>query len=105
VEKMEFLSGVSEIVRHHHERWDGRGYPDGIKGEEIPLGARIVTVADSFDAMTTDRSYRPALSIDEAVRRLESAAGTQFDPWIVKIFVSYVRGKGTEMVLSDPPVE
>ncbi len=101
VEKMEFLVGVSGIVRHHHESWDGRGYPDGIKGEEIPLGARIVTVADSFDAMTTDRSYRKALSVDEAVSRLEDAAGTQFDPWIVKVFVKYIRRKGTELVLPD----
>jgi putative nucleotidyltransferase with HDIG domain len=105
VEKMEFLTGVSEIVRHHHESWDGRGYPDGIKGEDIPLGARIVTVADSFDAMTTDRSYRRALSVDEAVSRLEAAAGIQFDPWVVKIFVSYVRGKGTDIILSDQPTD
>jgi putative nucleotidyltransferase with HDIG domain len=105
VEKMEFLSGVSEIVRHHHETWDGRGYPDGIKGEEIPLGARIVTVADSFDAMTTNRSYRGALPIEEAVRRLEASAGTQFDPWIVKTFVSYIRDKGSDIVLTDPPID
>lgn len=101
VEKMEFLTGVAEIVRHHHESWDGRGYPEGLKGEKIPLGARIITVADSFDAMTTDRSYRKAMSVDEAVRRLEAAAGTQFDPWIVKTFVSYIRSKGTDLVLAD----
>jgi len=107
VEKMEFLSGVAEIVRHHHESWDGRGYPDGLKGERIPLGARIVTVADSFDAMTTDRSYRKALSMDEATRRLEASAGTQFDPWIVKVFVGYIRSKGSELVISGlgPPAD
>ncbi|MDP3939946.1 MAG: response regulator [Deltaproteobacteria bacterium] len=102
VEKMEFLSGVAEIVKHHHESWDGRGYPDGIKGEAIPLGARIITVADSFDAMTTDRSYRKALSVDEAARRLEGAAGTQFDPRIVRVFVNYVRSKGSEMIVTEP---
>jgi putative nucleotidyltransferase with HDIG domain len=99
VEKMEFLVGVSEIVRHHHESWDGRGYPEGLMGESIPLGARIVTVADSFDAMTTDRSYRRALSMDEAIERLEAASGTQFDPWIVRVFVKFVRHKGTELIL------
>jgi putative nucleotidyltransferase with HDIG domain len=100
VEKMEFLVGVAEIVRHHHESWDGRGYPDGLLGEDIPLGARIVAVADSFDAMTTDRSYRRALSMDEAIERLEAASGTQFDPWIVRTFVKFIRGKGTELVVA-----
>lgn len=102
VEKMEFLVGVAEIVRHHHESWDGRGYPDGLKGEDIPLGARIVTVADSFDAMTTNRSYRKALSIEEAISRLEAASGTQFDPWVVGTFVRFIRGKGTELIISGP---
>jgi len=101
VKKMEFLVGVAEIVLHHHESWDGRGYPDGLKGEDIPLGARIVTVADSFDAMTTDRSYRKALSIEEAITRLEAASGAQFDPWIVRVFVQYLSGKGYDMVVSE----
>jgi putative nucleotidyltransferase with HDIG domain len=98
VDKMEFLTGTSEIVKHHHESWDGTGYPDGLKGEEIPLGARIVAVADSFDAMTTNRSYRRALSIDEAIERMQSAAGTQFDPRIVRLFVHHIREKGYELV-------
>jgi len=98
VDKMEFLTGTSEIVKHHHESWDGSGYPTGLKGEEIPLGARIISVADSFDAMTTDRSYRRALSIDEAIERLRSSAGTQFDPDIVRLFVRHIRRKGYELV-------
>jgi len=93
VEKMEFLNGTADIVRHHHESWNGKGYPDGLTGPDIPLGARIVTVADSFDAMTTDRPYRKALSFDEAIERLEEAAGVQFDADLVKVFVKYIRDK------------
>jgi putative nucleotidyltransferase with HDIG domain len=99
VEKMEFLTGTVDIVRHHHESWNGRGYPDGLRGEEIPLSARIVTVADSFDAMTTDRPYRKALSLDEAVHRLEEASGVQFDAGLVKIFVKYIREKGRDLAV------
>lgn len=93
VEKMEFLTGTADIVRHHHESWNGRGYPDGLRGDDIPLGARIVTVADSFDAMTTDRPYRKALTVDQALARLEEASGVQFDAGLVKVFVKYVRDK------------
>lgn len=98
VGRMEFLTGTMEIVKHHHESWDGSGYPDGLSGEQIPLGARIVAVADSFDAMTTDRSYRRALSIEEAIARMNEAAGTQFDPRIVRVFVRHIREKGFELV-------
>lgn len=101
VDKMEFLTGVSEIVKHHHENWDGRGYPDGLLGDGIPLGARIVTVADAFDAMTTDRSYRRALSTEQAIERLEAGAGTQFDPRVIRVFVRYIRSKGYDLVLSE----
>ncbi|HEX5131090.1 MAG TPA: HD domain-containing phosphohydrolase [Candidatus Krumholzibacteria bacterium] len=94
VEKMEFLTGTADIVRHHHEAWNGRGYPDGLQGDDIPLGARIVTVADSFDAMTTDRPYRKALTVDEAIARLEESAGVQFDAELVKTFIAYIREKG-----------
>ena len=75
-------------ARHHHERYDGRGYPDGLAGKAIPLDARILAVADSYDAMTSDRSYRPALSHDEALRRLQEAEGTQFDPVCVRAFAA-----------------
>lgn len=99
VEKMEFLTGTIDIVRHHHESWNGKGYPDGLRGADIPLLARIVTVADSFDAMTTDRPYRKALSLDEAVARLEEASGVQFDADVVKVFIKYVREKGRDLTL------
>jgi polar amino acid transport system substrate-binding protein len=78
------LLEVRAIVRHCHERWDGRGYPDGISGEEIPLEARVVFVCDAYHAMTTDRPYRKRLSHPEAVRRLHDASGTQFDPRVVQ---------------------
>jgi ribonuclease P protein subunit RPR2 len=75
-----------QVVRSHHERWDGQGYPDGLAGEEIPVGARIFAVADALDAMTTDRPYRRRLSWDEAVEEIVSAAGSQFDPKVVSAF-------------------
>ncbi|SMB96662.1 HD domain-containing protein [Thermanaeromonas toyohensis ToBE] len=74
-------------VRHHHERWDGSGYPDGIKEEKIPLAARIIALADAYDAMTTDRPYRRALSRETALKRIVESAGTQFDPNLAQIFV------------------
>jgi putative nucleotidyltransferase with HDIG domain len=74
-------------VLYHHERWDGTGYPTGRAGEEIPLEARVLAVADAFDAMTSDRPYRPALSRAEALDEVSRCAGTQFDPEIVRIFL------------------
>lgn len=82
-----FLKEVGEIVRHHHERWDGTGYPDGLAGEKIPRSSRVLMIADAFDAMTTDRAYRKAMSISEAVEELKNNAGTQFDPHLVHIFI------------------
>jgi putative nucleotidyltransferase with HDIG domain len=78
-------------VRHHHERWDGRGYLHALAGEDIPLVARILAVGDAFSAMTTTRPYRKALSVDEALRQLEDAAGTQLDESLVKLFVDGLR--------------
>jgi diguanylate cyclase (GGDEF)-like protein/putative nucleotidyltransferase with HDIG domain len=77
---------VADWVLHHHERWDGMGYPDGLSGDEIPLGARIIFVADAYDAMTSDRAYRGRLRPQEAVAELERCAGSQFDPEIVTVF-------------------
>ena len=104
VEKMEFLTGAIDIVRHHHESWNGKGYPDGLAGENIPLVARIVTVADSFDAMTTDRPYRKALTVEEAMNRLQEGAGIQFDASLVKVFVTYVREKGRDLAAPVPSI-
>jgi HD-GYP domain-containing protein (c-di-GMP phosphodiesterase class II) len=86
LEPIPFMGRAVEIVRSHHERWDGGGYPRGLRGEEIPLAARIFAVADSFDAMTSDRPYRSALSTDEAVEEIRASAGSQFDPECVKAF-------------------
>jgi len=82
-----------EVIRNHHERFDGSGYPDGLAGEKIPLSARIFSVVDAFDAMTTDRPYRMALSIDEALHRLQQGAGTQFDPGVVQAFDELMRAQ------------
>ena len=79
---------VADWVLHHHERWDGDGYPDGIPGERIPLGARIIFVADAYDAMTTDRVYRRKLSSENALAELQRCAGTQFDPDVVAAFAA-----------------
>jgi HD-GYP domain-containing protein (c-di-GMP phosphodiesterase class II) len=78
--------GGLAVVRSHHERWDGLGYPDGLRGTEIPLAARIFAVADALDAMTTDRPYRRALPWDAASRELVAQAGTQLDPQVVEAF-------------------
>ena len=85
------LGEVGPLVRSCHEHWDGNGYPDGLAGEEIPLVARIVCTCDAWSAMTTDRSYRRALSIEEATVELQRCAGTQFDPRVVDALVA-VRG-------------
>lgn len=84
------FSEISNIVLYHHERWDGNGYPKGIKGEEIPLAARIITVADSYDAMTKERSYRKNISKDEAIEELKQCSQMHFDPHIVDIFINQV---------------
>jgi response regulator RpfG family c-di-GMP phosphodiesterase len=94
IANMDFLSGTSSLVRHHHEQYDGTGYPDGLKADSIPLGARIIAVADSFDAMTTDRSYRKALSRKVALDTLRSKAGSQFDPTVVDRFIELIEVDG-----------
>jgi putative nucleotidyltransferase with HDIG domain len=93
IEQVEPLKHAREIIKHHQECFDGTGYPEGLQGQEIPLGARIIAVADAFGAMTTDRPYRKALSINEAINELNKYAGTQFDPHIVDIFLSILKEK------------
>ncbi|HEY4003283.1 MAG TPA: HD domain-containing phosphohydrolase [Candidatus Xenobia bacterium] len=85
---IQFLTPALVAVRAHHERWDGRGYPDGLRGEEIPLVARIISVADAFEAMTSDRPYRKGLSLEEARKEIQGHAGTQFDPKVVDAFIA-----------------
>jgi ribonuclease P protein subunit RPR2 len=94
VEPIRFLGEAVEIVRCHHEWFDGTGYPRGLKGEEIPLAARIFSIADSFDAMTSDRPYRDALTFEVAVAEIRDGAGTQFDPLAVAAFLDVVSEGG-----------
>ena len=84
------FSELAQICLAHHEKWDGCGYPNGIKGEEIPIEARIIAVADSYDAMTSDRTYRVRMSKEEAKGELLRCAGSQFDPRIDNVFVNHV---------------
>jgi putative two-component system response regulator len=105
---LRFAGEVGPIIRHHHERWDGQGYADALAGQEIPRLARVIAVVDSFDAMTSDRPYRLALSLDETVRRLLEGAGSQWDPDIVSVFVRVVRDKKLQAewgrpVPAEPP--
>lgn len=98
VHKIEFLKGVSEIIRYHHEWYDGSsGYPRERAGDQIPIGARILMVCDSFDAMTSDRPYRKSLGCEEAVRRLKEGAGSQFDPRVVDSFLRLLASEPTLM--------
>jgi HD-GYP domain-containing protein (c-di-GMP phosphodiesterase class II) len=89
-----FLEQVRRVVRHDHERWDGHGYPDGLKGRQIPIGARIVLVVDAFHAMVSDRSYRKGMSEESARVELRSNAGTQFDPDVVDAFLRVLDRRG-----------
>lgn len=91
------FKGVTPLVRYHHERIDGGGYPDGLKGDQIPLLARIISVADAFDAMTTDRLYRPRLKLEEAEKQLIEGSGTQFDKEIVSKFIKLLKDYNTMM--------
>jgi HD-GYP domain-containing protein (c-di-GMP phosphodiesterase class II) len=88
IREVPFLKDAAELVLCHHERYDGSGYPQGLKGEDIPLGARVLAVADSFDSMTTDRSYHKASSVEEALGELVNCSGTQFCPVAVEAFIS-----------------
>jgi len=85
-----FLADAVELIRHHHERFDGTGYPDGLAGEEIPLAARVFSVADSFDAMTSDRPYRDSIGVERALAEIRGGGGTQWDPEVVRVFVQMI---------------
>ncbi len=92
----DYLGGAADIVRAHHERWDGKGYPRGLRGEEIPIGARVVAVVDTYDAIVSKRPYKKALAKDEALKELEKHAGTQFDPRVVKAFLEVARNSESD---------
>lgn len=101
VQPMRFAGEVAPIIRHHHERWDGQGYPHGLCGEAIPIGARVVAIVDAYDAMMTDRPYRKALGLTETLRRLREGSGREWDPQLMELFLGLVeRG-----LLEDPGVD
>jgi HD-GYP domain-containing protein (c-di-GMP phosphodiesterase class II) len=87
---------VLEVILHHHERWDGTGYPTGLRGEDIPLGARVTAITDAFSAMILDSPYRQARAIEAALQELETHAGSQFDPYMIPQFAALVRVIGRE---------
>ncbi|HEY2603144.1 MAG TPA: HD-GYP domain-containing protein [Thermoleophilaceae bacterium] len=92
IERIARFGTVHQLVRWSHERWDGDGYPDGLAGVAIPLGARVICVCDAYDAMVSDRPYRSAMSLDEAVGELRASAGSQFDPVVVEALVHELQG-------------
>jgi len=94
VKDVPFLQSLYQLILYHHENYDGTGYPEGLKGEQIPMGARIIHVADAFEAMTSNRPYRQSLGKDEAIRRLNQSSGKQFDPKVIEAFMRLARRKG-----------
>ncbi len=93
--EIEELADVASIVRHHHERYDGTGYPDGLKGEAIPFFARIISIIDTYEALVSDRVYRKGISQEEALKEIERNAGTQFDPFLTRVFLKVMRQNGS----------
>ena len=91
VEQIGFLNDLAPLILRHHERYDGKGYPGRLKKEKIPLGARILAVADAYESMVTDRPYRKALPISEANKEMIKCSGTQFDPKIVTVFLKALK--------------
>lgn len=100
ISPVEFLKPVLPIILHHHEKYDGSGYPSGLKKEQIPLGARIIASVDAFEAMVRGRPYRPSLSVEQALKELAHFSGTQFDPKIVEAFVNLASQKKFRKLLS-----
>jgi HD-GYP domain-containing protein (c-di-GMP phosphodiesterase class II) len=96
VGQMKGLQELTPLVRHHHERWDGGGYPDGLEGAEIPLGARILALADTLDAMFSDRPYRSTRSFREVVEEIVCSSGEQYDPDVVAAFLVLAKEKGRD---------
>jgi putative nucleotidyltransferase with HDIG domain len=94
VKDVPFLQNLYQLILYHHENFDGSGYPEGLKGDEIPMGARIIHVADAFEAMTSNRPYRQSLGKTEAIKRLLQGSGKQFDPKVIDAFMQLARRKG-----------
>ena len=103
IKDIPYLSPAIPVVRYHHERWDGSGYPQGLSGEDIPLVARIVTVADGFDAITTDRPYAKARSLDQARQEINSGSGTRYDPEVVGAFNRAWETGRIQEIATQPP--
>ncbi len=97
------LKGIAEEIRHHHERWDGTGYPDGLSRESIPLLSRVICVVDSYDAMVSNRAYRPAMSPEKAMEELRRCAGSQFDPFLVSEFLQLLRERPDLVARAEKP--
>ncbi len=97
------FANIAKLVLQHHERWDGNGYPNKLIGEKIQIEARIIAVADAYDAMTSERSYRAAMNQEEAIKELTRCSGTQFDPKIVEIFVNEVLTADNDFHLGSKP--
>ncbi|HEY8415536.1 MAG TPA: HD domain-containing phosphohydrolase, partial [Thermaerobacter sp.] len=93
----------ADWIRHHHERYDGTGYPDGLKGEEIPLGARIIAVADAFDAMLYDRPYKAGRPLPEVIEEFKRSSGTHFDPKVVEVLLDLIQDPRRVAELTRPP--
>ena len=96
------MSEMANWTLYHHERWDGKGYPKGLKGNEIPFVSRIITIADAYDAMTSERSYRSALPEEFVIAELQKNAGIQFDPELVRVFIEKVLGKSKDIGSIEP---
>jgi putative nucleotidyltransferase with HDIG domain len=99
IQPIELLQSIRPLIRHHHEWYNGKGYPDGLSGENIPLGARILAVADACDAMESDRPYRKALTKEVIIQELKQGSGTQFDPKLVEVFLEILKQTCQETVL------
>jgi len=100
----EIRGNEAQLVKHHHERWDGRGYPDGLSAEESPLGARIIQTADCIDAMLMERTYKKGYPVQKMLGELERCAGTQFDPEIAAVATRWCHANPDKLILPNKPI-